>query len=55
MKRSVEEKASSIKKAEEGAADLKNRVDELSKSLEEHEKDYQVKELDSGLMFCQAI
>jgi hypothetical protein len=44
LKQSVEEKASAIKKAEEGAADLKNRVEELSKSLEEHEKEYQVKE-----------
>ncbi|GAU36209.1 hypothetical protein TSUD_363640 [Trifolium subterraneum] len=41
LKQSVEEKASAIKKAEEGAADLKNRVEELSKSLEEHEKEYQ--------------
>ncbi|KAK7243806.1 hypothetical protein RIF29_38618 [Crotalaria pallida] len=30
------------KRAEEGAADLKKRVDELSKSLEDHEKEYQV-------------
>lgn len=43
LKQSVEEKASAVKKAEDGAADLKNRVDELSKSLEEHEKEYQVK------------
>ncbi|TKY68122.1 Structural maintenance of chromosomes protein 2-1 [Spatholobus suberectus] len=41
LKQSVEEKASAVKKAEEGAADLKNRVDELTKSLEEHEKEYQ--------------
>lgn len=44
LKQSVEEKASAIKKAEEGAADLKSKVEELSKSLEEHEKEYQVKE-----------
>ncbi|XP_027355301.1 structural maintenance of chromosomes protein 2-2-like isoform X2 [Abrus precatorius] len=41
LKQSVEDKASAVKKAEEGAADLKDRVDELSKSLEEHEKEYQ--------------
>ncbi|KAK7343164.1 hypothetical protein VNO80_26127 [Phaseolus coccineus] len=41
LKQSVEEKASSVKKAEEGASDLKNTVDELTKSLEEHEKEYQ--------------
>ncbi|KAG4923240.1 hypothetical protein JHK87_048780 [Glycine soja] len=29
--------------AEEGAADLKKKVDELTKSLEEHDKEYQVK------------
>jgi structural maintenance of chromosome 2 len=49
LKQSVEEKASAIKKAEEGAADLKNRVEELSKSLEEHEKEYQVTEACAGL------
>ena len=43
MKHSVEEKSSAVKKAEEGAADLKNKVDELTKSLEEHDKEYQVK------------
>lgn len=42
LKQSVQEKALAVKKAEEGAVDLKNRVDELSKSLEEHEKEYQV-------------
>ncbi|KAE9617320.1 hypothetical protein Lal_00034727 [Lupinus albus] len=41
LKQSVEEKASAVKKAEEGAADLKKRVGELTKSLEEHEKEYQ--------------
>ncbi|KAK7256774.1 hypothetical protein RIF29_30249 [Crotalaria pallida] len=41
LKQSVEEKASAVKRAEEGAADLKKRVDELSKSLEDHEKEYQ--------------
>jgi len=50
LKQSVEEKASAIKKAEEGAADLKSRVEELSKSLEEHEKEYQVKEACAGLI-----
>ncbi|XP_054814722.1 structural maintenance of chromosomes protein 2-1-like [Prosopis cineraria] len=41
LKQSVEEKALAVKRAEEGAADLKRRVDELSKSLEDHEKEYQ--------------
>ncbi|CAK8561036.1 unnamed protein product [Lathyrus sativus] len=41
LKQSVEEKAFAIKKAEEGAADLKSKAAELSKSLEEHEKEYQ--------------
>ncbi|KAL2594620.1 hypothetical protein AAZV13_12G199500 [Glycine max] len=41
LKHSVQEKASAVKKAEEGVADLKNKVDELTKSLEEHEKEYQ--------------
>lgn len=55
LKQSVEEKASAIKKAEEGAADLKNRVEELSKSLEEHEKEYQVKEACAGLMLSGSM
>lgn len=38
----MEERASAVKKSEEGAADLKKCVEDLSKSLEEHEKDYQV-------------
>ncbi|KAK7287569.1 hypothetical protein RIF29_00850 [Crotalaria pallida] len=41
LKQSVEEKASAVKRAEEGATDMKKRVDELSKSLEDHEKEYQ--------------
>ncbi|XP_057727797.1 structural maintenance of chromosomes protein 2-1-like [Arachis stenosperma] len=41
LKQSVEEKAIAVKKAEEGAADLKKRVDELTKKLDEHEKEYQ--------------
>ena len=32
-----------VKKAEEGAADLKQRAQELSKDLDESEKEYQVK------------
>ncbi|KAG5552054.1 hypothetical protein RHGRI_010217 [Rhododendron griersonianum] len=42
LKKSIEEKASAVKSADDGAADLKKRVEELSKSLEESEKDYQV-------------
>ncbi|TXG70686.1 hypothetical protein EZV62_005621 [Acer yangbiense] len=41
LKQSIEEKASAVRRSEEGAADLKKRVEELSKSLEEYEKDYQ--------------
>ncbi|KAG5544946.1 hypothetical protein RHGRI_017419 [Rhododendron griersonianum] len=41
LKKSIEEKASAVKSADDGAADLKKRVEELSKSLEESEKDYQ--------------
>lgn len=43
LKKSIEEKASAVKSADDGAADLKRRVEDLSKSLEESEKDYQVK------------
>jgi structural maintenance of chromosome 2 len=38
----VEEKASAVRKAEEGASDLKKRFEELSSSLEGYENDYQV-------------
>ncbi|KAF2311710.1 hypothetical protein GH714_026311 [Hevea brasiliensis] len=41
LKQSVKERATAVRKSEEGAADLKKRVEELSKSLEGHEKDYQ--------------
>lgn len=42
LKQSVDEKESAVKKAEEGASGLKNKVEELTNSLEEHEKEYQV-------------
>lgn len=42
LKQSAEEKVAAVRKAEEGASDLKKRVEELSMSLEEHEKEYQV-------------
>lgn len=42
IKRSIEERDSAVKKAEDGAADLKMRFGELSKNLEEYEKEYQV-------------
>ena len=42
LSQSLEEKAIAVQKSEEGAADLKKRVEDLSKSLEEHEKEYQV-------------
>lgn len=42
LKQSAEEKVAAVKKAEEGASDLKKRAEELSMSLEAHEKEYQV-------------
>lgn len=42
LKQSAEEKAAAVRKAEEGASDLKKRAEELSMSLESHEKEYQV-------------
>ncbi|XP_062092188.1 structural maintenance of chromosomes protein 2-1-like [Humulus lupulus] len=41
LKQSVEERASAVRRADEGAADLKKKVAELSQGLEEYEKDYQ--------------
>ncbi|KAH7537858.1 hypothetical protein FEM48_Zijuj03G0137600 [Ziziphus jujuba var. spinosa] len=41
LKRSVEERASAVSKADEGAADLKKKVAELSESLEKYEKEHQ--------------
>ncbi|KAL1160169.1 hypothetical protein V6Z11_A07G049500 [Gossypium hirsutum] len=41
LKQSIEEKAVAVQKSKEGAADLKKRVEDLSKSFKEHEKEYQ--------------
>ncbi|KAK4350728.1 hypothetical protein RND71_030041 [Anisodus tanguticus] len=41
LKQSTEEKVAAVRKAEEGASDLKKRAEELSMSLEAHEKEYQ--------------
>lgn len=41
LKQSVEERAAAVKKAEDGAADLRKRAQELSKDLENNEKEYQ--------------
>ncbi|KAF3433156.1 hypothetical protein FNV43_RR24258 [Rhamnella rubrinervis] len=41
LKKSVEERASAVSKADEGAADLKKKVAELSESLEKYEKEHQ--------------
>ncbi|MBA0757131.1 hypothetical protein Gotri_020243, partial [Gossypium trilobum] len=41
LKQSIEEKAVAVQKSKEGAADLKKRVGDLSKSFKEHEKEYQ--------------
>ncbi|KAL6580577.1 Structural maintenance of chromosomes protein 2-2 [Orobanche minor] len=40
-KLAAEERATAVKNAEEGAADLKKSFEELSKSLDEHEKEHQ--------------
>ncbi|XP_021909367.1 structural maintenance of chromosomes protein 2-2 [Carica papaya] len=42
LKQSVEERASAVRRCEDGAADLRRRVEELSKNLEDCEKEYQV-------------
>ncbi|KAI3970129.1 hypothetical protein MKW92_029745 [Papaver armeniacum] len=41
IKRSIEVRDSAVRKAEDGAADLKKRFSDLSKNLEEYEKEYQ--------------
>ncbi|EOA12804.1 hypothetical protein CARUB_v10025763mg [Capsella rubella] len=41
LKKSVKERAAAVKKSEEGAADLKQRVQELSTTLEESEREHQ--------------
>ncbi|GJZ30574.1 structural maintenance of chromosomes protein 2-1 [Tanacetum coccineum] len=41
IQKKIEDRASSIKNAEDGADDLKTRIDELAKSLEGHEKEYE--------------
>ncbi|KAG5228563.1 structural maintenance of chromosomes protein [Salix suchowensis] len=41
LKQSIEERATAVKKSDEGAADLNKRAEELSKSLENFEKEYQ--------------
>lgn len=41
-KLAAEEKATAMHTAEDGAADLKKSFQELSKSLDEHQKEYQV-------------
>lgn len=50
LKQSAEEKAAAVKSAEDGAADLKKRYEELSKNLDEHEKEYQVSLLMQNIM-----
>ncbi|GKE56456.1 hypothetical protein Tco_1495641, partial [Tanacetum coccineum] len=41
IQKKIEDRASTIKNAEDGADDLKTRIDELAKSLEGHEKEYE--------------
>ncbi|KAF3328938.1 hypothetical protein FCM35_KLT06016 [Carex littledalei] len=40
-KRSIQEREAAVTNAENGAADLKEKVENLTKTLDEHEKDYQ--------------
>lgn len=49
MKQSLKDRDCAIRNAEEGAADLKKRAEELSHSLNEYETQYQV---DSVSMCC---
>ncbi|CAI0404510.1 unnamed protein product [Linum tenue] len=41
LKQSIEDKATAVKRCEDGAADVKQRAEQLSKSLEDYEKEYQ--------------
>ncbi|XP_038876915.1 structural maintenance of chromosomes protein 2-1-like [Benincasa hispida] len=41
LRNSVEERASAVRKAEEGASDLRKSVEKLSKDVEDYEKEYQ--------------
>lgn len=41
-KRSILEREAAVTNSENGATDLKEKVENLTKTLEEHEKDYQV-------------
>lgn len=55
LKQSVEERTSAVRKADEGAADLKKRVTELSQGLEEYEKEYQVNSALNMVIFALSI
>lgn len=55
-KLAAEEKATEIKSADDGAADLKKSFQELSKSLDEHQKEFQVNYwIFSGLISIHTI
>ncbi|KAF8398481.1 hypothetical protein HHK36_017410 [Tetracentron sinense] len=43
LQKSLEERDYAVKKTEDGAADLKKRVEDLSRNLEEYEKEYQAR------------
>lgn len=43
IKRSIIERDTAVKNAEDGAADMKKRADDLTKELDESEKEYQVR------------
>lgn len=51
MKQSVKDRECAIRNAEEGAADLKKRAEELSQSLNEYETQYQVKSVSICLLY----
>lgn len=51
MKQSVKDRECAIRNAEEGAADLKKRAEELSQNLNEYETQYQVKSVSICLLY----
>lgn len=55
MKQSVKDRECAIRNAEEGAADLKRRAEELSQSLNEYETQYQVKSVSICLLYVNLL
>lgn len=54
LKKSIGERDSAVHKSEDDAADLKKKVEDLSKNLEEREREYQVNflEFTYGIILC---